>query len=80
MPQSVKTRCTKKVTLWREYHSGLVRHKHDVRDYAADYTAYVDAGFNGDDLAVRKQWLETSERLLRESRRRYSDHLGQHGC
>ena len=81
MPLPEKTpSCTQKLALWGKYNLDLARHYQKVCDYAADYTVYLEAGLDVEGLAVHKRRLEISKQELREARKRYADHIREHGC
>lgn len=71
-----KALCTEKLILLDQYVSQLASQNHDVRDYAA----CVAAGLNGDALNPQRERLVQSKERFREARKRYTDHLHQHGC
>ena len=68
--------CPEKVSLLNDYVSQLHFHSEDVREYAQ----YVISGLDGDGLtALQKRMAESKDRF-RDARKRYTDHLDEHGC
>ena len=74
--EGFKEPCPTKLYLLKEYVACLDLHNNDVREYAQITTA----GLDGDLMALVKKRLEARLDRVRDSRKRYTDHVGEHGC
>jgi len=71
-----KVPCSKKLFLLKEYVASLGLHNKDVREYAEFVRTEVD----GDLMALVKKRMGESLERAQEHRKRYVDHIHEHGC
>ena len=71
-----KIPCPKKLSLLQEYVRSVQVHNQDVREYSE----LIQTMSDGDLITVVKKRMAESKNGVRDARKRYTDHVQEHGC